>query len=31
MQDVYDRHTYLPEMRQAVENYEKYLQSIGVG
>ena len=31
MENVYDRHTYLPEMRLAVENYEKFLQSIGVG
>ena len=28
---IYDRHTYLPEMRIAVENYERFLQSIGVG
>ncbi len=25
VEKIYDRHTYLPEMRQAVENYESYL------
>src|SRR5262249_49324831 len=25
---IYDRHTYLPEMRKAVDSYEKFLQTI---
>jgi len=25
---VYDRHTYLPEMREAVEKYEKWLTGL---
>jgi integrase len=31
MQEVYDRHTYLSEMRSAVENYEQYLLQNIVG
>ena len=27
---IYNRHTYFPEMREAVEKYESFLQSIGV-
>jgi integrase len=31
MEAVYDRYHYLNEMRAAVDSYEKFLQSIGVG
>jgi integrase len=31
MDTVYDRYTYMPEMRSAVDSYQKFLQSIGVG
>jgi integrase len=28
---IYDHYTYMPEMREAIEKYEKFLQSIEVG
>lgn len=31
VEQIYDRHSYLSEMRKAVDSYEKFLNSIGVG